>query len=325
MCSDPALVLCSLMRPRARGAGWRSGPGGQECCDVAPPSVAAQADADGARGRARRRPHRREHVARPDLARRARGTRADGDALEIERDHQRLGAGARQRQARRVGQALPRASAMTTASRRDRADLGLQSLAQRAHALHAGEIALRRLGRGAEPGDGRRRSRCRRVGAAPGRRRDTSGGRLAPLAHDERADALGPAELVGGKRQVVDAERARHRRRPGRRPAPHRCARQGHALARALPPRRPAASRRSRCWPSAASAAPRPPRSAAPSAPAGHRGGPRRRRRRAARCSRAPDLRAGASTEVDARSPATRIASQPAGQHGVVGLPCRRW
>src|SRR5262249_12757878 len=77
--------------------GREIGPSVQKACDVALRGAMAQTDADGSPGELGGEAHGREHMARPDLARGARGARADRNTRQIELDDQRLGAGTGQR------------------------------------------------------------------------------------------------------------------------------------------------------------------------------------------------------------------------------------
>ena len=68
--------------------------------------------------------------------------------------------------------------------------------------------------RRAEAGDARRRFRCPRARRAPGRRRAAAAADAQALAHgDQRAGALGAAELVGREDEQIRAERLRVERR----------------------------------------------------------------------------------------------------------------
>ena len=96
----------------------------------------------------------------------------------------------------------------------------------------------------------RRHSRCRRARRAPARRRGSAGRRCATLS-SRRTSAPTPlraADLVRRQRQKIGAERLDIAAASARPPAPHRHAAGRPRRARARPPRRPAGSRRSRCW-----------------------------------------------------------------------------
>ena len=134
--SDPLSFFVLLTRPRARGVPRRCGSrrrGSARC--RAPSSRGPRLMRMARAGDVGREPHRRQHVAGADLARRARGARADGDAREIERDDQRLGAGCRAARCTSCWGGARRSRADDDGLRRDRADLRLQPVAQRAHAL----------------------------------------------------------------------------------------------------------------------------------------------------------------------------------------------
>ena len=73
--------------------------------------------------------------------------------------------------------------------------------------------------------------------------------RLRSVANDERADALRDRRSCGRTGSAYRRRALRNRRRRAQRLAPHRYARETMRHARTLLPRRPAALRRSRCWP----------------------------------------------------------------------------
>ena len=125
---------------------------------------------------------------------------------EVERDHQCLRARTGEPDVRRVGQASS-FRADHDGIRRDRADLAFQPVAQRGYLFHTCKIALCRLGRCAEPGDGRYvfgSSAAAALLATAGNK----GRKACALVNHQRADAFRPADLVGGQRQIIHAERA---------------------------------------------------------------------------------------------------------------------
>jgi hypothetical protein len=135
----------------------------------------------------------------------------------------------------RAGRAAPAMRAASTSS------------APPAAAPRRAEAAIPRHVLGAGP--------CR----APARRRGAAAQVPARLVgQHQRADALRAADLVRRKRHQIGAERIDIARDAARAPGPHRHA----AAARAWTisaPRRPAGSRRSRCWPASPTPARRPP------------------------------------------------------------------
>ena len=155
--SDPLSILLSVYATaRSRRPAAMLAPGVQESRDVALRRARGPRLMRMARARdVGREPHRRQHVARPDLARRARRARAHRDAREIERDDQRLGAGARQAPGSSCWAGARRSAAMTTASGViARTCASSRSRSARTRCIRARSRAGR-LGRGAEPGDGR--------------------------------------------------------------------------------------------------------------------------------------------------------------------------
>ena len=147
-----------LAQAALRRAAHDRAPGGEKRRDIVVPSSSGPRLTRIALARdLRREPHRRQHVARADLARRAGGARADRDAREIELDDQRLGALARQRDAGRVGKPRRTCADHDGVRRQSRARRASSSSRSAPHAVHSREIAQRRI---APP---RRSRRCRDV------------------------------------------------------------------------------------------------------------------------------------------------------------------
>ena len=232
---------------------------------------------DGARRARRRRPARRcgpaRTAARPRAAsvrgphrqQHVRGLRHAGvagrpgralDAARVEQHQQRVALAAGERQVRVAGQPLHRvavvdrvghlleharapgaraAAASRSASSGWRRTATSQATAK--PAMAGGSIVPERMSRSWPPP-------C------------SSGGRLQLPAHDERADAVRPADLVAGDGHRVDPAARRSRAAAGPAPGRRRCARGCRGRGRSRRARRWAAPCRPRCWPTS----PRPPR-----------------------------------------------------------------
>ena len=171
--------------------------------------------------------------------------------VAVEQEQQRLGLDAVDADVRRS----PRPCGRAARSRRGQATCGDEPVdepvAQRADPIdHRLALVVRERQRGGHAPRCRRRSGCRCAGRAPGRRRATSGSSATSAAHDERADALRAAELVGADRRPGRRRRARRgdvepRKRLHGVGVQHRA---GRLLgARARRPRRAAGSCRPRC------------------------------------------------------------------------------
>ena len=190
--------------------------------------------------------HRRQHMARADLARRAGGAGADHDAVEIERDDLRLGRHARHRDRRGVRQAR-HVGADDDRIGRQRAMPASSAVAQPADALVIRETRCRSRGRRGEAGDAGdvlgAGAAAALLAAAAQQRRQIDARRTRPARRR-------PA----GRRSCAPTESAdRRRSRPCRAascrpPGPRRNGRARPAHARMPRSRRPAGSRRSRCW-----------------------------------------------------------------------------
>ncbi len=125
-------------------------------------------------GDLRRDAHRRQHMARADLARGAGGAGADHHPVEVERDHLGLRRHAGQGERRRVGQARRRRRPITIASRDRGQCRRFEPVAQLPNPLVLGDPGRARP---RQPRRSRRcpaGSRCRRADRVPGRRRGSS-------------------------------------------------------------------------------------------------------------------------------------------------------
>ena len=207
--------------------------------------------------------------------------------------------------------------AMTTAAGVMLANPCLQPVAQGTNLVDLGKIAPRRRGGRAEAGNGRDiLGPCAPPAllAAAG----DEGGQAGAVANDKRTHALRSAELVGGQRKIVDTERAHIDGHAAG--GLHRIAVHGEAVL--LCPAQPVAatgcstpvSLLAIC--SDTSARPLRQRPRCSRAPV-ERTTPSRPTGTSMSC--APEPRAGASTE-SCSMPDRRIASQPRGQHRIVGL-----
>ena len=198
--------------------------------------------------------HREQHVR--GLRHAGRAGRAGGalDAAGVEQHQQRVALAAGEAEVGVAGQPVPPtgvdgppcrcASGTTSSTRRTRSS---RSAADPGGVL--GLVLDRRARRRPRSRRSPGRRGCRCGCRAPGRRRAPAAVTSQLAAYDERADAVGAADLVPGERQRVDAARPRSRPAPRRRPGRRRCAPGCRARRRSRPPRRPAGGCRPRCWP----------------------------------------------------------------------------
>src|SRR5262245_18031747 len=202
--------LLALPRPLDQLA-----PGTDETLDVGTHAAKTKAYADRALRKLRRKPHRAQHMRGLDLSGRAGAPCADRDAGEIEPDDERLGLGARHRDAARIREPRhpPRHHHRV---RLDRKGPALEFIPESGKLSGFFHLRSSTLGRDAEAGDGG----------------DILGaGAPAPLlasaldqgldwdafAQHKSADALGSADLVRRKRHHIGdigAKRAEIERQP---------------------------------------------------------------------------------------------------------------
>ena len=206
-----------------------------------------------------REPHRQQHVRRRERARGAGRSGGDADALQIQRDEQRLAIGSVEvevagvRHPRRRRRRSPSRPAMLASTSRSNA-----SRSAPMRVPHLPPAPPRPAPAPARAPPRRARSASLRGGRAswwPGRRAPA---RPRPCAPPARPRPAGPPNLCAGERRAGPRPPRAAQRHLARRLHRVRVEEDSALPAGARHLRRPAAPRRSRCWPTSASTAPCP-------------------------------------------------------------------